>query len=87
MQQVLKIKTSLYQAQVENGKVLWLEGLVDNMSYICRYDIQNVDVGDEMLFVKEKCIQARDPLDHTFIKLNLVCIYHDRAALLLSWLR
>ena len=34
---------------------------------------QNVDVGDEVVFVKEKCVQARDLLDRTFMRLNLVC--------------
>ena len=54
-------------------EVLWLEGLVDNMSYSCGYNIQNVDVEDEVLFVKEKSVQARDLLDRTFMRLNLVC--------------
>ena len=26
-----------------------------------------------MLFVKQKCVQARDLLDRTFMRLNLVC--------------
>ena len=34
---------------------------------------QNVDVEDEVVFVKEKCVQARDLLDRTFMRLNLVC--------------
>ena len=34
-------------------EVFWLEGLVDNMSYNCGCNIQNVGVGDEILFVKE----------------------------------
>ena len=34
-------------------EVFWLEELVDNMSYNCGCNIQNVGVGDEILFVKE----------------------------------
>ena len=34
-------------------EVFWLEELVDNMSYNCGCNNQNVGVGDEILFVKE----------------------------------
>ena len=48
-------------------------GFIDEMSYSCGSNIQNVDVGDEVLFVNGEDMKARQLLDRTFIRLNLVC--------------
>ena len=59
--------------KLKREETVWLEGLMDEMLYSCGSNIQNVDVGDEIVFVNGKEIKARQILDRIFLRLNLVC--------------